>query len=850
MANYELNVKINGVEESVSTIGQLESSLSATNAQLQNVDANSSAFAELNTQASQINSTFAQVATEASSISQQLNNVGQSATKLGDAASATMKLNQEIRETGQVAEQTATDIQKVTTNATSLRSELRRVTQELQGLEPGSARFRDLSLRAGELRDQIADTNAVIQATAGNTTERFGTALSTTLGVGITGFQGLVGAAQLFGSENEALQQTLIKLQGLLNLSQAITSFGGLRDQITQITAGFGLFNKAQAATTVATTATTAATVAETAAVGASAVAVEGATVATGALGAAMTALPIIGIVAGLASIAYGLYQYSSANEEAKKAEEERQKELAKQQEADELYASTIAIESAEFLQLTYELKQTTAASEERRKLINTINSEYGSTLQNISDEALFQEQLNTVIKDYIALQVTKYKIKENEGKFQEAIKAQVDAERQLNKITSDLNKNFMVSADFRKAAQGDIGAETKLINELGKKYQDFNLERTFELQSLRSAQENYNDALNKFNTAQTTLESLTKQRTKLVKEERDYLDEIFPKREQVGKQNKNDIADLEKLSAVEKFRLDLNREIAQQQIETAIDKAKRTASEVDDIQAQLVVERNAIDQRLKDALAANESEKKSTKKKAEDKKLIEADYNKYVTDLNTAFQKRIDEQIALEKAARELAIADLKVQYAILQNEITFGDQNVADSFMALEMVKKEAAISRIDEQLQAENLSQQEYEFLLKERLGLQIDYLKLDEQIKKDELSRSNTAAFQNYKKLLEDQFKVKLNVDERTILASKRREGEETAVFQQRLIDEGIIQKKADGESEAAFENRVAVEVQAFENLIKTKENLDKEYRKKKKLLDSQNDVERAQATFDT
>lgn len=850
MANYELNVKVNGVEESISTIGQLESSLSQTNIQLENVEQNSTAFVELNNQASQINQTFQQVATEASSVNQQLSNVGQSASKLGEAASATMKLNQEMRETGQIVKQTDTEIQKTTTTATSLRLELRRVTQELQNLDPGSQRFQELSNRAGELRDQIQDTNAVIQATAGNTTERFGTALSNTLGIGITGFQGLVGVAQLFGSENEALTQTLVKLQGLLNLTQSITQLGGLADKITEITAGFGLFGKAQTATTATTVATTAATTTQAAATGVAATATEGAAAATGLLGTAMSALPIIGIVAGLAAISYGLYQYTSNNEEAKKAEEERQKQLQKQKEEEEKYANTIAQESAEFLQLAYELKQTNAVSEERRKLINQINSEYGSTLQNISDEALFQEQLNTVIKDYIALQVTKYKLKENEGNFQKAIAAQVAAEKELNQITKDLNKNFMVSEDFRKAALGDYAAEIRFRTELGKKYQDFNLDRTFELQSLKTAQDNYNESLNKFNNAQKTLESLTKQRTKLVKEERDYLDEIFPKREQVGKQTKNQITDTEKLTAVEKFRQTLNREIAQQEIENAIDKAKRTQSEVDDIEAQLRVEKDAVAERLKDALKANDEEKKSNKKKADDKKLIEKDYNDYVTNLEAAFQKRITEQVALEKAARELAIADLKVQYELLNSEITFGDQNVADSFEALEMIKKEAAISRIDEQLQEEKLSQKEYELLLEERLKLQIQYLKLDEKIKIDELSRTNTRQFEEYKKLLEDQFKVKLNVDEKTILQTKRGEDESFEAFRDRLIKEKVIQDKSTDESQEAFDNRVAVEVQAYENLVKTKENLDSEYNKKKKLIDSQNDLERIQAVTDT
>ncbi len=850
MANYELNVKINGVEQSVTTIGQLETALSQTNDQLQGVEQNSTAFTELNNQASQINTTFAQVATEAGAMNQQISNVAQSATKLGEATTATMKLNQEVRDAGVNMQQTATQIQKATTTSTSLRTELRQVTLELQNLEPGSARFQELSLRAGELRDQIADTNAVIQATAGNTTERLGTALSTTVGIGITGFQGLVGAAQLFGSENEALTQTLQKLQGLLNLTQSITALGGLKDQITQVTAGLGLFRGAQAATTATTVATTAATTAETAAIGASAVAAEGAAVATGALGAAMTALPIVGIVAGLAAVAYGLYQYSSNSEEAKKAEEERAKEQAAQKAKEEEYASTIASESAQFLELAYQLKQTTALSSERRTLINQINSEYGSTLQNISDEALFQEQLNTVIKDYIALQVTKYKIKENEAEFEKAIKSQVDAQRQLNEITQGLNKNFMVSSDFRKAAQGDYGAELKYVNELSKKYRDFNLDRTFEMQSLRAAQSNYKAALDQFNNSQKTLESLTKTRVDLIKQERDFLDELFPKRDAVGKQTKSQIADIEKLTALEKFRLELIRETAKATTESILDQAKKTQTLVDDIRAQQKIEQDAIKQRFDDAIKADADEVKSKKKKKSEKAQIEAEYNKYVTDLNAAFATKVQQQIDEEKAARELVIADLKLQYEILNQEITFGDQSVADSFLALEKKKKEAKLARIDEELAAEQLSLEEYQKLLEERLKQQKKFIKLDEQLKNEEQKRTNTAEFYNYKKLLEDKYDAQIKIDEDSILATKQKEGESLDAFSKRLVDEKILRAKDANESQADFDARIQIETQAYLNLIKTKENLDEVYRTQKKLNDAEADAAGNKAEVDS
>lgn len=853
MANYELNVKINGVEESVSTIGQLETALSGTNQQLQNVETNSVAFTELNNQAQQIQTTFAQVATEAGTVNQQLNGVGQSANKLGDAATATMKLNQEIKETGTSVKQTNSDIQQATNSSTSLRAELRKITLELQNLEPGSARFVELSNRAGQLRDQIQDTNQVIQATAGNTTERFGTALSSTLGIGITGFQGLLGAAQLFGGENEVLQQSLMKLQGLLNLSQSITQLGGLKDQITNITAGFGLFGKAQQATTATTVATTAATGLQATATGTAALATEGATLATGALGTAMSALPIIGIVAALGALTYGIYQYTSSNEEAKKAEEERNKELEAQKAKEEEYATSIATESAEFLQLAYQLKQTTAASQERRTLINQINAEYGSTLQNISDEALFQEQVNNTIKDYIALQVTKYKINENAAEFQKAIKSQVDAERELNQITGQLNKNFMVSADFRKAAQGDYAAETKIINELSKKYRDFNLERTFELQSLRSAQEEYNAAQTQLTTAQNRLQALTKQRVDLVKQERDFLDELFPKRKVDGDLTKSKIDQTKQLTALEKFRLELAREQAQAAAESIIDEAKRTATLVDDIKAQQKVEKDALAQKLADAIKTDAEEVKSKKKKVSEQKKIQDEYDAYIKDLDAKFLERIKIQGELESAERAVIIADLKLQYELLQEEITFGDQSVADSFLALEQMKAEATVKRLDSEisLQAKvveengktevrgfELSQKEYEAKLQERLVAQKNFLNIDAQLRISEITRQSDLEFSNYQKLLEDEYGLKLKFDKDTILASQQREGESLDQFRERLVQEGKLTAMKDGEDAVVYQQRLDIEFQAYQNLQQTKLNLDKQTATQKELIESE------------
>jgi hypothetical protein len=316
-------------------------------------------------------------------------------------------------------------------SAASLRLELRKTITELQNLEPGSARFRELSLRAGELRDQIADTNAVVGQLAGNVAERLTRGISGVVSVGVAGFQTIAASAALFGAESEELTQTLVKLNALMNLSQAIETFAGLDQKIVEIRAAF------QSLTT--------STVAQTVATEGQAVANVAATTTTTALGVAMKALPIIAIVAGLGTLVYGLYQYATANSEATQKEKEaakqreilekRTKELEKAQDEDR---KQVAASSVEYFNLIQRLKETNAGSKERDKLIKQINTEYGTTLQNLKDETAFQSQLNLSVKEYIALQVLKVKQESNKKNEEKAINNLVKAQSNLNKFQKE----------------------------------------------------------------------------------------------------------------------------------------------------------------------------------------------------------------------------------------------------------------------------------------------------------------------------------------------------------------------------------------------------------------------------
>jgi hypothetical protein len=336
----------------------------------------------------------------------------------------------------------------------SLKTELRQITQELQGLDAGSARFQELSQRAGVLRDTIADTGAVISATAGNAVENFGRALGNSVQLGVAGFQAISSAQVLFGVENEDLQRSLAQMGALLNLTQAIETFGGLGDKLVEIKAGFtpvlqqlGLMATTQTEVAVATGAADAALVGE-------AVAADGAAVSTGFFATALNALPLVAIVTAIGLLVAGLISYASASGDAEKNEKKRTASLKAQREEEKKATETIAQESAEYVGLIYQLKATNAGSEERKTLIKDINATYGTTLKNLSDEKAFQQQLNLEVANYIVYQKAKFQLQKNEELVQKNLEKQSVLQKELTKAEALYNLEFN-----KKLGQDDLYA-------------------------------------------------------------------------------------------------------------------------------------------------------------------------------------------------------------------------------------------------------------------------------------------------------------------------------------------------------------------------------------------------------
>ena len=145
----------------------------------------------------------------------------------------------------------------------------------------------------------------------------------------------------------------------------------------------------------------------QAAATGLQAAATRAATLAQQGLNAAFKANPIGVIIGALTALAAAFFAFSDSTEEANDATDNF---ISSQEALATIEAETarnVAEEKANLDLLFTSLKQTNAGSEERKKLIDQINSTYGTTLKNISDEAEFNRQLK-ITYDQLATSIQK----------------------------------------------------------------------------------------------------------------------------------------------------------------------------------------------------------------------------------------------------------------------------------------------------------------------------------------------------------------------------------------------------------------------------------------------------------
>jgi len=286
---------------------------------------------------------------------------------------------------------------------------------------------------AGILKDKIADAKDLTDAF--NPDAKFNS-LSRSIGGVLNGFQAYEGAMGLIGVESEELQATLLKVQSAMALSQGIQGALEAKDSFVQLGA-------------VVKTAFTGMTAASKAFM-------------VGGIGLLIGAIGLL--VANWDSVTQAL---GATTDEQKKLKEETTKFNKAAQES----AEYVAKESAEFVTLIHQLKQTNENSKERKGLITQINKQYGTTLKNLSDETAFQAALNLALEDYIKFQKDSFRLAKNKELIQKAIEKEDVVTTKLNKekrklaeieerLNEELNKRISIDAYLKNGAEGAARAE------------------------------------------------------------------------------------------------------------------------------------------------------------------------------------------------------------------------------------------------------------------------------------------------------------------------------------------------------------------------------------------------------
>jgi len=141
------------------------------------------------------------------------------------------KLTDEVKKTGDEVEKTEKKTTSFKTQLKSMRQEIITLTIELNKMrdagKQGTKEFNDLDSKiksltndAGQLDDAISDVSGTIK-NAGSDTRGLDRTLRVVQSVG-AGFQLAQGATALFGSENKELANALIKLNGIMAVTNAL----------------------------------------------------------------------------------------------------------------------------------------------------------------------------------------------------------------------------------------------------------------------------------------------------------------------------------------------------------------------------------------------------------------------------------------------------------------------------------------------------------------------------------------------------------------------------------------------------------------------------------------------------
>lgn len=626
MADFQLNVKLNGVEQAVSTVGELEAALKATRAELKNVEKDSAAFDQLSNQA--------------------------------------------------------------------------RTLQK-------------------ELKDVKEATN--FDQNLGQLTESVGRLASTVT----SGFAAASAAVTIFGGDTEELTKEQIKAQQLLTLSLSAVTIATNAAKIAEDARNVGLLLQRGliAAVTAVTGAQTVATTAQTGAT-------VGATVAQRALNAAMAANPIGLLITAVGALVGALVLFGDSEDEAKKYTVNLNEEMERQ---------------------TKSIDDNIKKKVELAKITARLNSIGKSDIERLQIEKDLQAQLSDLSVESLENQkeLAKNKLTSLQGELELSttfVKYQMDQQKKLQDFNVESRFNAeqkAIASLIREKEMGLITSEeyyTGLIKIQQKyfTYVDDEQKKEFE-----DRNKNFFDLIQQLNAINGQIDVANQDKIAKEKEANEKIlqeqREAYKKRKEALEQYNKDVEKLNK-DRVEAEK-DIQRQLQDFELERislvkgfdGVYREDLIAGYTETIE-KLKVERDRSveDAKLKydeDIKNFRESElkrlgdTKATRDKIDaDVKALDEKFKQEQLDREKSFNQQI-EIIQLEKNAKIIEID------TILNNEIAFGDNSLADS-------KKQIALDEINFKVEMADreiaLARKNRLELIKIRQDLQMEQIKAEREV----------------------------------------------------------------------------------------------------------------------
>lgn len=332
--------------------------------------------------------------------------------------------------------------------------QLRAMREQLQRMEEGgefgTQSFIDLSIAAGQLEDQIGDTQQRIRVLSSDTKE---VDALLGLGDGLAGsFYVATSAAELLGGDMEGLQNAFYKVQAAMSVVSGVQQVWNAlnKDSAAMVvlnTALMKLLSKSKEKNAVATGVDAASSTADTAAKGAQAAATATATTAQLSLNAAMKANPIgvivaiiLTAVAALAALGIGIAKLVHYFSDAGKAERDYAKaseEFEKIQAANAVGASKRAYEHQQRIKAIDDAEQQALTNAQNR---NASELELAQIKSNAAKQRAAEAQKNS--DDEIARNNKEVaKLQEMVNAKQREVDAYRDGSKKKKKAQEELNE-------------------------------------------------------------------------------------------------------------------------------------------------------------------------------------------------------------------------------------------------------------------------------------------------------------------------------------------------------------------------------------------------------------------------